>query len=40
MLYEKASMRGVSTSGNGVVTLWIQMVVCGNEASKRLVPNG
>ena len=33
-------MSGVATSGNGAVALRIQMVVCGNEASKRLVPNG
>ena len=33
-------MSGVATSGNGAVALRIQMVVCGNEASQRVVPNG
>ena len=33
-------MSGVATSGNGAVALRMQMVVCGNEASQRLVPNG
>ena len=40
MLYEQASMRGVATSGTGAVALRMQMVVCGNEASQRVVPNG
>ena len=38
MLYEKARMRGVATSGNGAERSWIQIVVGGNEASKRFVP--
>jgi len=38
MLYEKARMSGVATSVNGAERSWIQIVVGGNEASKRLVP--